>query len=91
MFCHVEPNADVAKHMSAMQKLGKKDYLIAAFLNPKLSTYKKQILELLNSDCEVGLHGGKNHALWACHAKEYSKAQVKKELIEAIDSIKRIE
>lgn len=50
--------------MSAMQKLGKIDYMIAAFTNPKISDYKSQIKRLLISGCEVGLHGGKNHSLW---------------------------
>lgn len=50
--------------MSAMQKLGKADYMIAALINPKISSYKLQIKELLESECEIGLHGGRNHAAW---------------------------
>ena len=82
---------EAAAHMSAMQKLGKRDYLLAAIVNPKLRIYKKQIRELIDSGCEVGLHGGRNHALWACHSKDYSPEQIKAELKEAIDSIKKID
>lgn len=82
---------EVAEHMSAIQKLGKRDYLVAALLNPKVIWYKKQIRQLLNSRCEVGLHGGDNHALWEVYGSTYKKEQLEDELTKAINNIKKID
>lgn len=79
-----------APHLSALQKLGFYDYLYAALINPKLISYKAQILTLLESDHEVGLHGGKNHELWAkkIHCMDYNS--IEKELKNALNSINKI-
>lgn len=75
--------------MSAFQKLGMKDYLIAAVINPNISNYKIQIKQLLDSKCEVGLHGGRNHAIWA-NTVEWNEEDIKGELQWALDRVKRI-
>lgn len=79
-----------APHLSAFQKLGFYEYLYTALLNPKLISYKTQILALLESNHEVGLHGGKNHELWAkkIHCMDYNL--IEKELKNALNLIHNI-
>lgn len=80
----------VAEHLSALEKLGKKDYIYTALINPQISTYKKNILMLLTSKNEVGLHGGKNHELWAKNIYRYGYNKIKKELEYSVNRIKKI-
>ncbi len=82
-------NTETALHMNAFSKLGMKDYIIAAIVKPNLAIYKKQIRALIESSCEVGLHGGKNHALWANYAQNFDENQIKSELNEVILRIRR--
>jgi Polysaccharide deacetylase. len=77
--------------MSAMQKLGKIDYMIAAFTNPKISDYKSQIKRLLISGCEVGLHGGKNHSLWGGNSACWTIEKVREEVKWALNALREIE
>ena len=80
----------IPQMMSAFQKLGMKDYLIAAVINPNISNYKIQIEQLLGSKCEVGLHGGRNHATWA-NTVEWSEEDIKDELQWALGKLKDID
>lgn len=66
--------------MSALKKLGVKDYLEAAVLNPNLYHYKRQVSRLLESNCEVGIHGGRNHAIWHKHANEWDLEKLNAEI-----------
>lgn len=75
--------------MSAMQKLGMKDYLIAAFINPNISNYKTQIKQLFESNCEVGLHGGCNHAIWGSKT-EWSEEAIRQEIVWGLEKMRRI-
>lgn len=75
--------------MSAMQKLGMKDYLVAAFINPNISNYKAQIKQLLDSGCEIGLHGGRNHAIWG-NKTEWSEESVRQETVWALARVRKI-
>lgn len=77
--------------MSAREKLGNKDYLVAAICNPRIGAYKKEIRELCNSRCEVGIHGGKNHALWYKYAKTWDKTRIESEVDWAVNCIKKID
>lgn len=80
---------EIPQMMSAFQKLGMKDYLIAAVINPNISNYKIQIEQLLDSKCEVGLHGGRNHATWASTV-EWNEEEIKDELQWALGKLKKI-
>lgn len=80
-----------AAMMSAREKLGNIDYLYAALVNPPLFHYKKQILYLLKSNCEIGIHGGKNHALWGKQAEEWNGKKIKAEIDWSISKIKSID
>lgn len=80
----------VAEHLSALEKLGKKDYIYTALINPQISAYKKNILMLLTSKNEVGLHGGKNHELWAKNIYRYGYNKIRKELEYSVNRIKKI-
>ncbi len=77
--------------MSALQKLGKKDYIQAAVLNPNICSYKRQIQELLASKCEVGIHGGKNHALWVRDAIQWQSSKLSEEVQWAVHCIRKID
>lgn len=82
---------DGIRMMSAFKKLGMKDYMVAAILNPNNSMYKKNIHRLFDSKCEIGIHGGKNHAIWHSQASGWSKDRVKTEIQWAIDMIRKYE
>ena len=77
--------------MTAMQKLGKIDYVIAALVNPNISSYKMQIKQLLVSGCEVGIHGGRNHAVWGKHSTQWNREKIREELLWALDRLKKID
>lgn len=57
-------NEEEVQMMSAIQKLGKRDYIIAATVNPIISNYRGVVREIVQSGSELGLHGGRNHARW---------------------------
>lgn len=77
--------------LSAYEKLGAKDFVIAALINPNNARYKNRIKELLdNPYCEVGIHGGKNHAKWQFHAADWSEERVENEIEWAISMIRKI-
>lgn len=82
--------SDTAPHLSAFQKLGFYEYLYTALINPKLISYKAQILTLLESNHEVGLHGGKNHELWAKKIHYMDFQSINNELKEALSLIHKI-
>lgn len=83
-------NHNKGEMMSAMQKLGIVDYIYAAIVNPSIICYKRQICELLNSNCEIGIHGGRNHAKWQNYALEWEQTKLTDEIDYAIDNIKKI-
>lgn len=76
--------------LSALQKLGVKDYLIAALRNPSLIGYKNQISRMINSGNEMGIHGGINHALWHKNAEKWNEEKVKSEIEFALRNINSI-
>lgn len=76
--------------MSARQKLGNRDYIFAASINPNILKYKSQIQSLCRSQCEVGIHGGKNHALWNKHARTWNREKTTKEIEWALLRIREI-
>jgi peptidoglycan/xylan/chitin deacetylase (PgdA/CDA1 family) len=51
--------------LKTIQKLGKKGFLETIFINPRIGSRGKKILHIMhNEGNELGLHGGKNHAIW---------------------------
>lgn len=82
--------ADAAPHLSARAKLGTADYLYCAVCNPPLMRYRAQIDALLASRCEVGLHGGRNHALWARDFARWDAARVCDELDFALRNLRSV-
>lgn len=76
--------------LSARQKLGIKDYIYAAVVNPMLGNYKKNILAIAQSGCELGLHGGMNHSHWHMHALNWSYSQIKCDLEKALRIMRSI-
>lgn len=81
---------DTMLTMSAMQKLGIIDYFYAAIVNPSLKNYFGQIERLANSSSELGIHGGKNHALWHKYALNWNENKLESEINFAISAIKSI-
>lgn len=75
--------------MSALEKLGGIDYVQAALFNPQLICYTKQVGRLLKSDCEVGIHGGKNHALWHKYAADWGIDKLEYEIKWALMKLKK--
>lgn len=82
---------EAIERMSAREKLGNRDYLYAALINPNLFHYRKQISGLLKSNCETGIHGGKNHALWGEYADTWNAEQVENEIGWSISMLQKIE
>ncbi len=83
-------SAEKIEMMSAREKLGNMDYLIAAIINPKISNYKKVIKALCCSSCEIGIHGGKNHALWHKYATKWDKQKIEEEVAWALNTFNKI-
>jgi undecaprenyl phosphate-alpha-L-ara4FN deformylase len=84
------PEQNIAPHLSAFQKLGIFHFCKVALLNPKLHSYRKEIEELANSQCELGLHGGSNHGMWLNHAASWPKEIVIKEMKFGLRSLEKI-
>lgn len=82
--------ANEIQKMPALRKLGVRDYVVAAVLNPAISGYKRQIKELCDSDNEVGLHGGSNHALWHLHAGEWNSDKIRGEVNEGLRLMRKV-
>ena len=66
--------------LSTLTKLGLKNYIITLSLNPKLRKYKNEINILVNSNSEIGLHGGKNHATWQLNAHKFNLQRIEQEI-----------
>ncbi len=76
--------------MSARQKLGLADYAAAAVINPSLIKYKGVIRRLYASGSELGIHGGRNHAVWHKHAGEWKEQKVRNEIAWALGQIRNV-
>lgn len=83
-------NIDDVKMLSALEKLGWKDYIYAALVNPKMTKYKTEMQNLLHSSCEIGIHGGKNHSHWYKNASQWDYEKVYSEIQWAISVLNKI-
>lgn len=73
--------APVAAKLSARAKLGSAGYLQAAVLNPLVGGGSPDVIRsAAASGHEVGLHGGRNHAVWQSEAGSWSPARVEEEI-----------
>lgn len=60
-------------------------------LNPSLIKYREQIKGIISSKCELGVHGGRNHATWCKYALDWDEEKIDDEIQFAIDNIRSIE
>lgn len=67
--------------LSAVKKLGWRAALKAAVLNPQAGrSNPAALLAAARSGHEIGLHGGRNHALWERAAQTWSEDRLRKEI-----------
>lgn len=82
---------DSAAKLSPAAKLGLRDLLVAAVLNPPVGAGSPAILrDALAADHEIGLHGGGNHAIWQAEAHTWTAARLRKELLGAVDQFRTL-
>lgn len=68
-------------NLSALEKLGVKDYLIAALLNPKIESVGSSIIKrAFRAGEEIGLHGGRNHERWNQEALTWNSEKIQSEI-----------
>lgn len=78
-------------HLSALTKLGFKNYLVAAILNPQIGVVgQKEIRDAIHNGHEIGLHGGRNHETWNREALHWTKGRVNEEISWGINEMKKI-
>lgn len=66
---------------SMFSKLGAANSTTALLINPKIGAVHKTILhDIIAHGHELGLHGGKNHALWEKNAKNWSEQKILQEI-----------
>ena len=74
-----DPN-EAAKY-SARTKLGLRGYLEAALLNPEVGAGAPGVIrEAHRAGHEIGLHGGRNHAVWQRQAAGWKRARLEAEV-----------
>lgn len=78
------------KKLSAMQKLGLKEYAYAAIVNPRMTRYKENIQMIYRSKCELGIHGGMNHSHWYMYAEKWNYKKCRSELLAGISELRKI-
>ena len=85
-----EPVKVAAKH-PARRKLGTVGWLQAAILNPRVGAGSPAVLRgALADGHEVGLHGGRNHAVWQTEAAGWSPARAAAEIDAVLPDLERI-
>jgi len=87
---NVDSNNDESNSKySPLYKLGKKDYIWAAVINPQVGFGNIEIIkELVRKGHEFGLHGGKNHSNWQNNARRWNRKKISKEIK---DTLKKLE
>lgn len=79
------------KSLSALTKLGIKDYISVALFNPFIGTSSQNILgEILRQGHEIGLHGGRNHETWLRQAHTWPITTIRRELMWGINQMKHV-
>jgi peptidoglycan/xylan/chitin deacetylase (PgdA/CDA1 family) len=73
--------ADVAAKLPGRAKLGARDALVAAILNPYVGAGSPGVVNVaIDAGHEVGLHGGANHADWQADAHLWAPRRVREEV-----------
>ncbi|MBN1941106.1 MAG: polysaccharide deacetylase family protein, partial [Candidatus Diapherotrites archaeon] len=74
-----------------IEKLGKKNFIRLALLNPLTCSANKKIVEMIKEDGhEIGLHGGKNHSTWMHNALKWDSKRIEIEIGWGAREIKKI-
>ena len=85
------PQPDTAEKLSARNKLGAWDTLVAAVANPTVGEGAPDVLrEVLAAGHEIGLHGGTNHAAWQADAHRWSPERVRDRVAAALATLEGI-
>jgi len=73
---------ETAAKLSSLRKLGWRSYLYTATINPPLWRIDRagHVARAVAQGHEVGLHGGRNHALWQRRAHDWHKDKVRSEI-----------
>ena len=67
--------------LPTLHKLGLRDYLVAALLNPRVGVSQPQVLRAIHAaGHEIGLHGGYNHATWQARGARWPVARLRAEI-----------
>lgn len=76
-----KPDGPAYSALSPMRKLGLKEYLRCAIVNPSiLDHYGASVAEAHKEGHEIGLHGGKNHERWDRFVEIWSEAEIREEI-----------
>lgn len=73
--------AATAEKLPARQKLGWRDWLVAAAWNPRVGAGARDvIIAARDLGHEIGLHGGRNHAVWQREAPTWTEERLTSEI-----------
>jgi peptidoglycan/xylan/chitin deacetylase (PgdA/CDA1 family) len=76
--------------LSAYRKLGIKDYIQIVLFNPSIKNYKSEIRSIVENGHEIGLHGGRNHQIWAEKSTSWTEKELKNEIIWGLSQLQKI-
>lgn len=80
-----------AEKLSARKKLGWRDWLVAATANPEVGAGAPDVITAARDlGHEIGLHGGRNHALWQREAPSWTAERVGAEIDAVLPELKRL-
>jgi peptidoglycan/xylan/chitin deacetylase (PgdA/CDA1 family) len=81
----------MAAKLSALDKLGWRGYLVAAGLNPRVGTGSAGIIAAAHdAGHEIGLHGGRNHAVWQHGAGSWTAERLAAEIDAVLPDLARL-
>ncbi len=69
-----------AASLPARKKLGFKQFLYTALINPKIGPTAPEIVKRIFESQELGLHGGTNHDLWHHGADQWSREKIEQDI-----------
>lgn len=76
-----ETRAESAAHLSALNKLGGRHFIMTLIFNPRVTFRNEDIIRsIVDEGHEIGLHGGTNHSVWQHKAMDWSKCKLEKEI-----------
>jgi peptidoglycan/xylan/chitin deacetylase (PgdA/CDA1 family) len=85
------PASATAEKLSARRKLGWKSWLAAATMNPEVGAGAPDVIVAARElGHEIGLHGGRNHALWQLEAPQWSAERVAAEIDAVLPQLERL-